>query len=284
MKKAILDSLSLINYSFDKGVKNVVIKPNMCYYWDYSTGHTTDPRFVGALIELLREQVSSDVGISIVESDASAMRCEHAFRFLGYDKLAKEYSVRLINLSNEESDNAKVAVAGETFDVMVPRSIQTADLKINVPKIKYARQEVKITCALKNIYGCNPDSKKYMYHQKLAATIVALNKAMKFDLSIIDGNIVAGASTRKLGLVMASLDPVAIDFAASRIAGVNPNSIDYFKLAAKEGLGQASFDPKGESPDYFGGLYPRKKMKDKMMAQVFRLVLRIGLGPRLGLS
>jgi uncharacterized protein (DUF362 family) len=284
MKQAVLESTDLIDYSFSKKTKTVVIKPNMCYYWDYSTGHTTDPKFVAALIELLREQISQDVKISIVESDASAMQCKYAFKFLGYEKLANEYNVSLINLSEDKSDIIEVMVGGQPFDLAVPRTIQNADLKINIPKIKFAMQKIKVTCALKNIYGCNPYPQKFKYHPKLGETIVALNKAMKFDLCLIDGNIVAGRSTRKLGLVMASRDPVAIDFAAAKIAGVNPNSISYFRLAHREGLGNTSFIPKGVSLNHFKELYPSKSLRDKMLSQALRLLLKVGLGRRLGLS
>jgi len=53
---AIEDSLNLINYEFSKEARKVVIKPNLCYYWDYSTGQTTDPKFVAALIDLIRKK------------------------------------------------------------------------------------------------------------------------------------------------------------------------------------------------------------------------------------
>lgn len=49
LKQAIEDSLNLIHYLLPSKLENIVIKPNMCYYWDYSTGQTTDPKFVGAL-------------------------------------------------------------------------------------------------------------------------------------------------------------------------------------------------------------------------------------------
>ena len=58
IKEGISESLNLINYSFVKDVQKIVIKPNLCYYWDYSTGHTTDPKFVAALINLLREKIN----------------------------------------------------------------------------------------------------------------------------------------------------------------------------------------------------------------------------------
>lgn len=284
LRQAILDSLDLIHFSFPPNLENVVIKPNMCYYWDYSTGQTTDPRFVGALIDVIRNKTSPNVEISIVESDASAMKCKHIFRMLGYEKLSKDYNVKLINLSEDKYDVAQVMVGGHSFNLMVPRTIRDADLKINVPKIKYTFEEIKITCALKNIFGCNPYPKKFRYHPRLGEVIVATNKAMRFDLCIIDGNNVSGIQPRRLGLVMASTDRVAIDAAAAKMAGVNPKRIKYLRLAEKEGLGNMSFVSRGIPPSYFSRRYPRKDVTKKMMGKAYGLVIRLGLGKRLGLE
>jgi uncharacterized protein (DUF362 family) len=284
IKQAILESLDLIGYVFPEEAKNVVIKPNMCYYWDYSTGQTTDPRFVAALISLIREKIASTTNISIVESDASAMKCKHAFKMLGYEKLSEEYNVKLINLSEDKSAPLDSKAGEHSFRLMVPQTILEADLKINIPKIKYSMKKIKLTCALKNIFGCNPYPKKFKYHSKLEEAIVAINKAMKFDLAIVDGNVVSGARPSRLGLVMASKDPVAIDTAAAKIADINPNSIRYIQLACEEGLGSTSFIPKGEPLDYFKTRYPKKNVRHKLISQAYSLTLQVGLGKRLGLE
>jgi len=197
-KCAIEESLNLLNYSFEKSLRKIVIKINACYYWDWTTGQTTDPAFVASLVDLLREKISPDIDIIIVESDASAMKCKYAFRFLGYEKLYKTHGIRLVNLSEEEGENVTVTCGGKTYQFIVPKIIQNADLRINLPKIKYTMKGIELTCALKNIYGCNPYPLKFKYHPELANVIVALNKAMKFDLSIIDGNIVSGIHPEKL--------------------------------------------------------------------------------------
>ena len=283
-KTAILEALSLIDYEFRKDVKKIVIKPNMCYYWDYSTGQTTDPKFTGALIEVLRDNFSPDVDISIVESDASAMKCKHAFKFLGYEKLAQNYNVKLVNLSEDKCDDVEVTVGNQSFRLMVPRSIRDADLKINLPKIKYTFERINLTCALKNVFGCNPYPKKFKYHSKIEGAIVALNKAMNFDLCIIDGNIVSGAKPCRIGLVMASKDPVAIDAAAAKIAGIRPTTIKYLLLAAKEDLGHINFIQKGIPLDYFKARYPRKGIRQKLMRKAYGLVVTMGLSKKLGLA
>jgi len=284
MREAIRDSLILINYKFPRTAQNIVIKPNMCYYWDYSTGTTTDPKFIAGLVDVIRNNISPDVKITIVESDASAMKCKYAFKMLGYEKLAQKHHLCLMNLSNDETEKAKVKIKDHVFTFRIPKTIKDADLKINVTKIKYSLEKIKITCALKNIFGCNPYPKKFKYHSKLDETIVALNKLMKFDLCLVDGNIVSGVQPRKLGLVMASKDPVAIDVAAAKIAGVNPKTIKYIELASKEGLGSTSFIAKGAPWHYFKERYPRKSAKSKLLSKAYNLVLTLGLSKQLGLD
>jgi len=284
MKHAIQESLELIGYSIKDQIQRAVIKPNLCYYWDYSTGQTTDPKFIAAMIEVIRERVSPETDISIVESDASAMKCKHAYKMLGYEKISQEYGVRLVNLSEEKSEDLDVVAAGQPFRIKVPNIIRDADLRISVPKIKYTMEEIKITCALKNIFGCNPYPKKFKYHPWLNEAIVALNKAMKFDLCVVDGNVVSGIQPRRLGLAMASTDPVAIDVAAAKIAGVNPRKIPYIEIARKEGLGQDSFVEKGLPLKYFAIRYPRKDVGKKFIGRAYKIAVITGLTKKLGLT
>jgi len=284
MQQAISEALNLIDYSFNDNIKSVVIKPNLCYYWDYSTGQTTDPRFVAALIDLIRKKISPEPNISIVESDASAMKCAHVFRMLGYERLSKDYDVELVNLSKDKSETIATTAGDLRLNVSLPQTVAKADLKLNVTKIKYTMEPIKITCALKNIFGCNPYPRKFKYHPKLEETIVAINKIMRFDLNIIDGNIVSGIQPRRIGLVMASTDPVAIDAAASEIAGVNPRTIRYLQIAKKEGLGKTSYTPKGVPIGYFKSVYPRKTINKKLMSKAYSLATRIGLSRKIGLG
>ncbi len=283
-KQAIGESLNLINYHFDKSVRKIVIKPNLCYYWDCTTGQTTTPQFVSELIDLIRQQTSPDVDIAIIESDASAMRCKYAFTMLGYEKLAKEKGVRLVNLSEDQSSNTEVSCNGGSYNFLVPKIISDADLRINIAHIKYTVNPIKLTCALKNIFGCNPYSKKFKYHPDLGNVIVALNKVMPFDLCLIDSNIAAGVQPRKLGLVMASVDPVALDVAAAKIAWLNPDKIPYFAVAEREGVGSRAYVARGERLEDFRALYPKVTPKMKVKAQLKRILRDVGLGKRLGLE
>jgi uncharacterized protein (DUF362 family) len=279
IKKGIEESLDLINYSLPRGAKNIVIKPNLCYYWDSSTGHTTDPKFVASLIEVIRDQISRSANISIVESDASAMKCKYAFPLLGYEKLAREYDVNLVNLSEDKTENIQIEVNNRQFDLSLPQTIRDADLRINVPKTKYM-DSVSVSSSLKNIFGCNPMPLKYKFHPLLNETIVALNKIMKFNLHILDGIILLGTHPRRLNLIMSSQDPVAFDVAASKLLGQNPRKVRTITLAQKEGLGNISYFSKGIDPIAFEKLFPKKSVSDKIVASAYAFGLRTGIFKR----
>ncbi len=209
----------------------------------------------------------------MVESDASAMKCKYVFRMLGYETMAEEKDVRLVNLANERNRIFETEIGDWYFRFSVPEIFYESDLVVNVPKIKYM-DDVKVTCALKNMYGCNAYPKKFVYHIKLNEAIVGINKLVKTDLVVVDGVFVCGVSTRRLGLVMASEDPVASDAAASKIMGVDPKSVNHIVLASREGIGNMEFVPVGGFLSCFKDAFPRRGVKEKMRDFVASVYLR----------
>lgn len=75
-------AFDLLDNDFNKEVNSIIIKPNLCFYWDYSTGETTDPRVVSSVIDYLRDKIGANIEIYIAEADATAMRTKHAFKIL----------------------------------------------------------------------------------------------------------------------------------------------------------------------------------------------------------
>jgi uncharacterized protein (DUF362 family) len=284
LDEAISESLNLIGFPLQKDIQNIVIKPNLCYYLDCTTGYTTDPNFVASVAAILRRNISKDVKIDVVEADASAMKCKYAFKMLGYEKMAQRHNLNLVNLSEDECRKANVTVNDHNFKFMMPSTIEKADLLINVTKMKYTMRSVKITCAMKNIFGCNPYPQKYRYHEILHEVIVALNKLMKFDLNLIDGNIVQGEGARRLGLVMASDDIVAMDAACAKIMGIPYRKIKYLRIAEKENVGTPNFIAKGTPIEYFAARFPRHSYFTIVKDQVFYYLAKFGLTSKLGID
>lgn len=226
-----------LDFNFTGRIQNLVIKPNLCYYWNYSTGETTDPRVVSAVIDYVRRKVGKDVSISIVEADASAMKTRYSFRVLGYDKLCQAKNVKLENLSEGNIADVKVTVREKEIVLPINEILLKADLIINVPKLK-THNFVGATCALKNMFGAISKPRKYTYHNMISDVIVGVNKIVKSHITVVDGLIVRGSHPKKLGVILAGDDPLATDFIAAEIMGFNPKKLAYLNLAMKEQIGQ----------------------------------------------
>lgn len=240
IQRSISEALDLINPKISNEVKSIAIKPNLAYYWDATTGYTTDPRIVAGIIDWVRDRYGEDVAIKVVESDATAMRTKLAFPMLGYKKLEKEKGIELFNLSNDSTVVKTTSVNGNKLEFNVPKLLLDSDLFINVPKLKIMR-ETRFTCAMKNIFGCIAYPRKIIYHPVLNEAIVGINKILHPHLTIVDGLFALGRYPIKLGLLMASEDPFSIDWIASEITGTKQSGVKFLQIAIEENLGS----PKG---------------------------------------
>lgn len=228
----------------------VVIKPNLCCIKPPETGATTDVRVVEGIVNYLRNEFGiSD--ISIVESDGTQVLADMAFTLLGYEKLSKKLSVKLVNLSTAPFLVKKFPENELLKEIKVPYVFENADFFISVPKIK-THMDCVFTCALKNQFGCNPDPRKAKYHKRLDDAIVDLNMAFRSDLVVVDG-IVAMEGCRgptaglpvRLDTLIFGTDPVAVDHFVAGVMGFDPRDISYLVEAEKRGLGNADYSAIG---------------------------------------
>jgi len=231
---AVARSIDKLNYDFSK-VKTVYIKPNLCYYWNASTGETTDGRIVGAVIAYLKSKIG-DVSITVAEADASAMKTKFAFGILGYKDLCEKYSVPLQNLSEGNIVERTVTVGNQDITLPFNEDLLNADLIINVPKLK-THNFVGATVGLKNMFGAISKPRKYSYHKNITNVIVAANKIVKSHLTVVDGLIVRGSCPKKLGAIITGDNVLSTDYVAAKVMGFSPMRVSYLHLAAKEQLG-----------------------------------------------
>lgn len=254
IKKAVFKAIELTDFR-PKKINSVIIKPNMCYYWDATVGETTDPRVVSAIIDYVREFCNPDADIQIAEADASAMKTRHVFKMLRYTDLAANKEVELLNLCDDDFREIDVKTKNESLIIKLPKSIFECDLFINVPKLKVHRTPV-ITCAMKNLFGCIHEPVKAKYHSNLDEVIVGINQEIKPDLIVVDGVVALGQYPIRLGLVMAGMDSLAVDFTAARIMGYSPHSIKHLRLAEKKNIGNSDVRLVGEKIDNFKDTFP----------------------------
>jgi uncharacterized protein (DUF362 family) len=173
--------------------------------------------------------------------------------------LAKEKNVELFNLSNDILVDEKVFVNNREMLFKVPKLLLESDLFINVPKLKIMRT-TKITCAMKNVFGCIGLPKKIVYHPFLNEAIVGINRILRPHLTIVDGLVALGRFPIKLGLIMAGVDAFSVDWIASQIMGYKPSKVEFLKIATKERLGnpgKPAIMIRGENIEEFKRIFPK---------------------------
>jgi uncharacterized protein (DUF362 family) len=263
LKDVVSRALAEIDFKAPDSVETVVIKPNLCYYWNSSTGNTTDPKVVAGIIDYFRDVYGENTRISVVEADASAMRTKYAFPVLGYTRLAEKKKVHLTNLSEEELAETTVTVDGQNLTFKIPQLLLKSDLFINVPKLKVMRDPI-ITCAMKNLFGANGAKRKNRYHKFLSEAIVGINKILHPHVTIVDGIFALGSHPIRLDLVMAGTDPFSVDWVASQAMGFEPLKIPFLKLAIKEKVGSIEgIKILGEKPTSIGRIFPKPSVSTK---------------------
>jgi len=240
---ALLQSLATLGLPHLDSSGRIVIKINLCEPRTPETGAITDPRSLDILLRILREHYGDEVLITVVESDATVARPDLFIKWFGFMPILEKWHVSYVNLSKDTS--VARAINGRFFKtVSVPNTIAQSDLLINLSKLK-THSSVKISCALKNQYGCLPYPRKTIFHRRIDDVIVDANLSMKPDLCIVDG-ITAHVTSKgpafgkpvNASILIVGNDPVAVDSTCAKIMGFSPRLIGQIRKAAASGLGK----------------------------------------------
>ena len=112
--------------------------------------------------------------------------------------------------------DSSVPCKGTIGEYRICRSVLELDGLINIPVLK-GHCQTAMTCALKNMKGCIPNSEKQRYHREgLFQPIADLNEILRPDLILVDAlqgdlNFEEGGNPFTLNFFMAALDPVLLD-------------------------------------------------------------------------
>jgi len=223
------------NWSFSD---HIGLKPNLVVSKKASSGATTHPDFCAGIITFLQENGFEN--ISIMEGSWVGDRTEKAFKVCGYSTISKKYSVPLVDLQQD----ASVFCEGSNGGYRICQSILELDRLINIPVLK-GHCQTAMTCAVKNLKGCIPNSEKQRYHREgLSQAIADLNEILQPDLILVDAmegdpGFEEGGNPFTLNLFMAALDPVLLDTYACSLLGLKTSDVPYIKKAAALGVGSS---------------------------------------------
>ena len=219
----------------------VFIKPNLTWP-DPKPGVTTSLPFIEALLAILTRRTHKVV---LGESNGGTFLAEEAFAKHGLPELCQKYGVALVNLSRQPTLPLEDRVAGKKIEIEASRYlIEDVDVFITLPVLK-THVITRVTLGLKNQWGCIPSPMRLLYHHFLDHGIVALNRAYKPRLAILDGTY---AMDRRgplegdpipTGWMAVADNVVTLDALGSYLLGVDPRTVRHIRLAEQEKLGTA---------------------------------------------
>jgi uncharacterized protein (DUF362 family) len=219
----------------------VVIKPNYVEPRRPSTGVTTDPRIIEAVVEWIQELGVND--ITIAEGGDTAAKTDLAFRMVGLPEIAERRGVRLLNVFHDERVEVDIPGGSSLPRVGLSRTVLEADCLIDLPKLK-CHCMAGVTLGIKNLMGAViPD--KMMMHRDLHERLADLALVLRPRLCLIDG-LIGSAEHETAGrpvksdLIIAGRDVVATDAIGCLAMGIDPMQIRHLRLCAERGLGEVN--------------------------------------------
>jgi len=242
-KKA-LDLLGGIS-AFIAPKSTVLVKPNLLMAKGPEFGIDTHPEVVRAVIKILKE-----INCSIYLGDGpsvwgnQAENTDEVYEKSGMKKICKEESIELVKFDKRRWRGK----------LLLTTWLDNCDYVLNLPKFK-THDFMLMTGAIKNLFGLVSGTyktqlhKKYFAQEDFAKILVDIYEETRPALTIVD-SIVAmegdGPGTsgelRKVGLILAGSDCVALDSILALIMGLEPQDILTTKEAAGRGLGVADIN------------------------------------------
>jgi len=230
---SVKEALVQIGFELPEG-KTVLIKPNIMTQNRPEQNSITHYTVVDALCRLLKEK---NCRIQIGESIAFYQKglTRKAFEKSGIQKIAAEYDALLLPF--EESPLIKVpSPASKIKELYIPQCLLEADMIINACKLK-THGGLRLSGALKNMFGCLPGGYKQRIHQwcrndyELSDVFLDIHEILRPALSVMDGVISLDGGPSAIGKpvmtsrILASSSAAALDLAACRILGYAPEEI-----------------------------------------------------------
>jgi uncharacterized protein (DUF362 family) len=232
----------------------VFVKPNVvvAHRPELLGDQACTPReLVGAAMLTLAEQEGVE-RVDLGENSSMGFPTRTCMRYAGYFEELKELKKRaprpvdIFCIDEERRD--PVFVGGMVHDILrVSRKMARADTKVYLPKLK-CHCVTNITATVKlNIGICSDDERSIRHDFLLNEKIVDLLSVGYPDFTIMDAVEIGVGNEgfpimRKLGLVMMSRNPIAIDMIGARILGYETEEIPYLKRAIERGYNPASID------------------------------------------
>ncbi len=227
--------------SLVKRGQSVVIKPNIGWDTSPERAANTNPKLVKRIIEHCKQAGAKDVYVF----DHTCDTWTKCYTNSGIEKAVKEAGGKMVSGSSEGYYHLLESTTTKRLkSVKVHELILESDIFINVPILKH-HSSTRITSAMKNLMGIVWD-RRYWHNNDLNQCIAEFPLYRKPDLNVVDAYAILkrngprGVSTADVlypKSLLISSDIVAIDAAAVKIFGNEPDRIPYIRIADELNIG-----------------------------------------------
>lgn len=229
---------------FGRAGERILLKPNMLAPDRPERCVTTHPSVLRAVGQVLQES-----GARVCFGDSPGMRSQGLVaRRTGLAEAASAQGITMADFSAARTVSHPAGVQNKQF--RVAEAALDADGVVSLSKLK-THGLTRMTGAVKNLFGCVPGLLKAEFHVRLpeperfGAMLADLAGMIGPRLHVMDavtameGNGPRGGTPKRVGLLLLSADPVALDATASRIIGLRPEYVPPTRCGEAAGLGTA---------------------------------------------
>lgn len=219
--------------------KRVLLKPNLVEF-DAATAINTDARVVAAAYEVMRKLGAAEVLIG--EGPGHRRDTYNLAEQAQYFDAIPNFERVFTDLNRDDVTKVRNFAGGDFY---FPDTVLRADLIVSLAKMK-THHWAGATLSMKNFFGLTPGSvygwpKNKLHYIGIPDAIVALNRRFRNTFAIVDGivgmegNGPIQGTPKHAGVLVMGQDLVAVDSTCCRIMGIDPEKVDYLRLAADLG-------------------------------------------------
>jgi len=228
--------------SFVKKGNSVVVKPNIGWDVKPERAANTNPVLVKRIVEHCFEAGAKDVYVF----DHTCDDWNSCYATSGIESVVKDVGGKIVPGNSERYyEEVTVSRGKRLTKAKVHELILESDVFINVPILK-SHGSAELTISMKNLMGIVWD-RRYWHRNDLHQCIADFASFRKPDLNVVDAyNVmrkngprgVSKADVLTMKSQIISSDIVAADSAAAKLFGLDPQEIDYMKIANEMNLGE----------------------------------------------
>jgi uncharacterized protein (DUF362 family) len=221
--------------------KRVLLKPNLVEF-DAATVINTDAAVIAAALEVFHRLGAREVKIG--EGPGHRRDTLDLADDARYRASVPKFDSIFTDLNRDDVSPVR-GFAGES-QFYFPNTVLGADLIVSLAKMK-THHWAGATLSMKNFFGVVPGSvygwpKNKLHYLGISESIVALNRQFGSKaFAIVDGvigmegNGPIQGTPKPAGVLVMGRDLVAVDATCARVMGIDPEKMDYLRLAADLG-------------------------------------------------